>query len=227
MSAATVKVDAMGFAEAAKVINREIADRVVDVAIGVRKAHAMLSTLKFRMENNTAGWTAEDIDEISDMVDMTLMMLPHHYTDLNGPIDLELRKLTVANEACERELERRSVLLDAMTAVAQPDATLSELQAHATAVYEIAQKCPEHEPDWLSLLDTLEARGFVVKPTVVGVLDLGPELLTPDMLPKRKKVLRKVDELVAATRELNPSATPPVSTPARKGRAAARGARHA
>lgn len=221
MNAGAVKVDAMGFAQAAKAIGREISDRVVDVAVGVRKAHATLNTLKFRMEHNTAGWTADDIDEISDLVDMALMMLPHHYADLNDPVDLELRKLNIETEKFKGEADILATLLNAMTIAAQRCPLLSELQEQATKVYEIARKHPAHEADWQTFRTTIEARGFVVKPNVVGVIDLGPSVLTPDMLPKRKKVQRKVDELVGSLHEIEAAGG---AAPARR---KAKGACHA
>lgn len=133
-----------------------------------------------------------------ELVDMLVECIPHHYEEVNDPLDaFDSAVRHAINDAVDRS-DKLAVILDAMTTVARGDATLEDIQKAAGRVFEIARADAAYLPNWQRMTDALESRGFTVMIEAVGDTILGPSVDTPETAALNQKSKRAVAALVKA-----------------------------
>jgi hypothetical protein len=163
----------------------------------VTRTHRAGAVLRLIQAHYMEGNTLEKGD-MAELLDLLTETLPHHYADVNDPLD-EFE--TTARRAVQAAIgygERLGEILDAMTMVARGDASLADIEKAAGQVFNIARADAAYLPDWQRMTDALESRGFVVTIETVGDTILGPSVDTAETLLQRRKTKRAVASLVSA-----------------------------
>ena len=198
------------FTEASK----QFSAHLHDVVKRTHQAGTVLRLMQhyFASSKQDSGLMEEDFAQIIDLLAGTL---PHHYTDINDPFDdFESSARQVVRKGCARE-GKAQVILEAMTAAARGDATPEDLSEAAGKVLDIANADPAYEPDWQTLVDVVESRGYTVSTEEHKGVRMLPSVCTPEMVKLRRKQNRAVANLVAT---VNLSTAASHEVPVSKGR---------
>lgn len=184
MSAHGIRVDELGFNEAVKSITLEVSHHMHGVTDRVRKGRAALKMLRFWLNTHDAmAVTGEELSDVQDLVDMALEALPHHYEDINDPVDEMTSRARRAVEEGERRKERTEIALEALTVATWPNASASELNRQAQRLATVADVNECLVEAWESFKRLLAPRGLVVvverdaEGTIGGVSVLNAEAL--------------------------------------------------
>lgn len=142
-----------------------------------------------------------DQDDMAELTDMLAGIMPHHYGEVNDPLDeFDTTAYAEVNDAINYG-DTLNTLLEAMTIAARGDSTPEELSEAAGKVLDIANADPAYEPDWQTFVDVVESRGYVVSHLESKGLRLLPLVATPEMAKLKRKQDRAVVSLVNATRQ--------------------------
>lgn len=163
MSTHGIRVDELGFNEAVKSITSEVSHHMHGVTDRVRKGRAALKMLRFWLKTNDARqMTGEELSDVEDLVDMALEALPHHYEDINDPVDEMTGRARRAVEEGERRKERTEIALEALTVATWPNASVSDLNRQAQRLATVADVNECLVEAWESFKRLLAPRGLVV-----------------------------------------------------------------
>lgn len=163
MSTHGIRVDELGFSEAVKSITLEVSHHMHGVTDRVRKGRAALKMLRFWLKTNDARqMTGEELSDVEDLVDMALEALPHHYEDINDPVDEMTGRARRAVEEGERRKERTEIALEALTVATWPNASVSDLNRQAQRLATVADVNECLVEAWESFKRLLAPRGLVV-----------------------------------------------------------------
>lgn len=163
MSTHGIRVDELGFNEAVKSITSEVSHHMHGVTDRVRKGRAALKMLRFWLKTNDARqMTGEELSDVEDLVDMALEALPHHYEDINDPVDEMTGRAGRAIAAGQRWKERTEIALEALTVATWPNASVRELDRVAKALAPAAEGSEPLIEAWESFKRLLAPRGLVV-----------------------------------------------------------------
>lgn len=164
MNAHGIRVDELGFSEAVKSITLEVSHHMHGVTDRVRKGRAALKMLRFWLNEHDSrrGVTEQDLSDVQDLVDMALEALPHHYEDINDPVDEMTGRARLAVEEGERRKERTEIALEALTVATWPNASASELNRQAQRLATVADVNECLVEAWESFKRLLAPRGLVV-----------------------------------------------------------------
>lgn len=162
-----------------------------------RRTHRVGVVLRLMQSHfrNGLGDTAMAIndDDVFELLDLMAETLPHHYDDVNDPLDAYD---TAAREEVKAAIsygDRVSSILEAMTTVARGDATVEQIEEAVKTVFDLTVTDPAYEPDWQNLVDVLATRGF----TVTVLEHQGRPILPKVTAPKLAKLDRQGDRAVA------------------------------
>lgn len=178
------------------------------------KVGAVMRLMQFRL---VEGGKLNDADEtdIRALVDVCLDVIPHHENDEINDID----NLTIEYS---KELTRQAThaehlhnIVNAMQIVARLDSSCEELTKAAATVFNIAQSDDAFLPDWITLRETLEARGLLVDVVTIGGICLGPSVKTKEGARAQKKADRAVSKLIQATNQAVALSRQPLSSMAK------------
>ncbi len=183
MSTHGIRVDELGFSEAVKSIMSEVNNHMSVVTDRVRKGRAALTMLQFWLSKQDArqGVTGEELSDVQDLVDMALEALPHHYEEINDPVDEMTLRAGHAIEAGQRWKERTAIALEALTVATWPDVSVSELDRLAKELAVAAEGSEPLEAAWEAFKSLLAPRGLEVvveradDGTLIGVSVLSAE----------------------------------------------------
>lgn len=132
------------------------------------RAGALLRLMQFRFKEG--GRLAEpEEDDMAELVDVCLESMPHHFTDVNYPLDELISQYRRAMQAEAKHAACLNTILDSMQIVARLDASCEDLTAAATEVHNLAEADKAYEQDWRTLKETIEARGLYVETVTRGV----------------------------------------------------------
>lgn len=163
MSTHGIRVDELGFSEAVKSITLEVSHHMHGVTDRVRKGRAALKMLRFWLKTNDARqMTGEELSDVEDLVDMALEALPHHYEDINDPVNEMTGRARRAVEEGERRKERTEIALEALTVATWPNASVSDLNRQAQRLATVADVNECLVEAWESFKRLLAPRGLVV-----------------------------------------------------------------
>lgn len=164
MSTNDIGLGKMGFSEEAKSITREVTNHMYVVTNRVRKGHAALKMLRFWLnERDTRqGATSEDLSDVQDLVDMALEALPHHYEDINDPVDDMTMRACKAIDSSQRWQERTEIALKALTVATWPDVSVGELDRLAKELAVVADTDESLVEAWEAFKRLLAPRGLEV-----------------------------------------------------------------
>lgn len=192
MNAGTVKVDALGFAESAKSISGVIEHQVYSAMVGVRRARALLRLVKESIEGRGCDLSHDDVSEVADLIDTALEVLPHHYNDVYDPVHVGLGKLSKEHGEQVNSTHALARIVEAMAVAAKPDVTVAELESQAKTVYAMAQKNEAYMSDWETLRDAIKARGFRVLEGKDDGADLGPSVVSSEMVKSARGNVQRI-----------------------------------
>ncbi|MBI4740728.1 MAG: hypothetical protein HY777_04025 [Betaproteobacteria bacterium] len=158
------------------------------------RAGALLRLMQFRFKNGERLADSEEHD-IGVLVDVCLESMPHHYSDVNDPLDeIESQFRRSANGEARRA-ERIERILNAMQIVARFDTSCEELTKAAETVFNIAKEDQSFEPDWRTLVETIEARGLHICVETIGNFCLGPDVYTKEARKEKLKTRRAINNM--------------------------------
>lgn len=164
MSTNDIGLVQLGFSGALKSITREVSDHMYGVTDRVRKGRAALKMLRCWLDKQDGrqGVTGDDLYDVQGLVEMALEALPHHYEDINDPVEEMTMRARQAIEAGERWKERTAIALEALTVATWPDASVSELDRLAKELAIAAEGSGPLVEAWESFKRLLAPRGLVV-----------------------------------------------------------------
>lgn len=164
MSADGIKVDALGFSEAVYSSIQQINSQMHGVTDRVRKGRAALNMLRFWLAERSTNqrMTIEEASDVQDMVEMALEALPHHFDDINDPVDEITRRAALQTRAGTLFQGQTEIALEALTVAAWPNASVSELNRQAQRLAEVADKNEGLVEAWESFKRLLALRDLVV-----------------------------------------------------------------
>jgi hypothetical protein len=183
------------------------------------RTHRVGAVLRLMQAHCMEGNKLEEGD-MAELLDLLAETLPHHYADVNDPLDEFETTARRAVQAAIGYSDRLGDILDAMTTVARGDATLEDIQKAAVRVFEIYRADAAYLPDFQRMTDVLESRGFTVMVEAVGDTIIGPSVDTPETAALNRKSKRAVAALVKAANAVSESksrrngAAQPQGTPA-------------
>ena len=184
--------------------HRELFDRLLtaenNLSFKLLKVGAVMRLMQFRLREG-GKLTDEDETDIRTLVDVCLDVMPHHE---NGEIsDIDNLTIDFSKELKRQALQAEHLgnIVDAMKIVARLDSTCEELTKSAETVFHIAQSDGTYKFDWLTLKETLEARGLLVDIVTINGICLGPSVRTKEGSRAKKKADRAISKLVEATNQ--------------------------
>lgn len=142
-----------------------------------------------------------DLDDIQELTDLLIDTLPHHYHDLNDPLEEFDRAARAATKDAIHYGDTLNTLLEAMTVAARGDSTPEDISEAAGKVLDIANADPAYEPDWQTFVDVVESRGYVVSHLESHGLRMLPLVATPEMAKLKRKQDRAVVSLIKAAHQ--------------------------
>ncbi|MDO8931887.1 MAG: hypothetical protein Q7U97_05795 [Rhodocyclaceae bacterium] len=187
--------------------SREFCDHVNTLCRRTHRAGAVLRLMQSHFHNGL-GDAAHAIndDDVFELLDLLAETLPHHYDDVNDPLDAYD---TVAREEVKDAIgygDKVTAILAAMTTVARGDATVAEIDDALGKVLDIANDDPAFEPDWASLVDVLATRGYTVEVMEHNGVMMLPHVTTPSLSKLDRKTDRAVSGLVKAAHKRDAAA---------------------
>lgn len=164
MSTHGIRVDELGFSEAVKSITCEVSNHMSVVTDRVRKGRAALKMLQFWLNTHDArqGVTGDELSDVQDLVNMALEALPHHYEDINDPVDEMTSRACRAIEVNATVQHQNTIALEALTVATWPNASASELNRQAQRLATVADVNECLVEAWESFKRLLAPRGLVV-----------------------------------------------------------------
>jgi hypothetical protein len=164
MSTNDIGLGPLGFSEEAQSITREVNRHMHGVTDRVRKGRAVLKMLKFWLNEHHSrqGVTDQDLSDVEDLVDMALDELPHHYEDINDPVDEMIGQAGSAIKAAQRWQERTETVLEALTVATWPDVSVGELSRQAQRLAAVADADDRLVEAWEAFKRLLEPHGLKV-----------------------------------------------------------------
>lgn len=201
MSTHGIRVDELGFSEAVKSITCEVSNHMSVVTDRVRKGRAALKMLQFWLNTHDArqGVTRDELSDVQDLVDMALEALPHHYEDINDPVDEMTSRACRAIEVDATVQHQNTIALEALTVATWPNASASELNRQAQRLATVADVNECLVEAWESFKRLLAPRGLVVvvERDDEGAIS-GVSVLTADALAEYRRLERATSARAAA-----------------------------
>ena len=184
--------------------HRELFDRLLtaenNLSFKLMKVGAVMRLMQFRLREG-GKLTDEDETDIRTLVDVCLDVMPHHN---NGEInDIDNLTIDFSEELKRQALQTEHLgnIVDAMKIVARLDSTCEELTKAAETVFDIAQSDGTYKFDWLTLKETLEARGLLVDVVTIGGFPPSLSVKTMEGTRALKKTERAISKLGQATNQ--------------------------
>ena len=166
----------------------------------VQRAGALLRMVQFRLQNG-AEMSKLESEDLGIIVDLCAESMPHHYDEVDGPLDGVYFQVAAALKTEATRSNRLEDILNAMQMVARLDSTCEELTTAAKTVFDIAQADGAYEPDWRTLRETLETRGLLVEVTPFGNVCSVLNVTTKAGQKAKKKTARVIAKLIEATNQ--------------------------
>ncbi len=167
-----------------------------------KQTHRVSAVLRLMQSHYSGDGVVQiDMNDIQELTDLLIDIMPHHYHDVNDPLDEFETAARMATKGAIDYGDKLNALLEAMTIAARGDSTPEELSEAAERVLDIANADPAYEPDWQTFVDVVESRGYVVSHLESKGLRMLPLVATPEMAKLKRKQDRAVVSLVNATRQ--------------------------
>lgn len=172
---------------------RAVSDHAYELSKRTHRAGAVLRLLQFGFNNDHRDDKICPYD-VRELVDLTLEVLPHHYTDVLDPLDALSNQSARAVFAAQTENENLTAILAAMTVAARGDSTPNDIDAAAGIVFKLARSNPAYESNWRAFCAVVEGRGYRLRVRKTTDHLAEPLVYTPEL----ERLSRKVDRSQAA-----------------------------